>query len=396
MSQQPAVNGPLDGIRILDLSSVIMGPYATQVLADLGADVIKIEPPSGDSMRDVNPMVHPKMGAIFLHLNRNKRSVVLDLKTEAGLQACFALIKTADILLFNIRPKAMQKLGLSYDQVKQINPKIVYLGAVGFGANGPYAGQPAYDDVIQGMTGIADLYQKNSHQSPRYAPITLADRAMGLHVAIAALAGYIDAQRSGQGQAIEIPMFEGMAQLVLGDHLGGKTFIPAQGTTGYARLLSPERKPYQTADGYLVVLIYNHNHWQQFFRLINQAHLIDDPRYNTAQARSEHINELYQLVATHLLEKPTRYWLENLKKQDIPAAPLYSVDDLIDDPHITSTQAVTTLSHPTEGMMRTPSPLGTYTKTPLSIRTAAPTLGQHTDEILGQLNLLSTPLTLTP
>ncbi|MGP1615628.1 MAG: CaiB/BaiF CoA transferase family protein, partial [Pollutimonas bauzanensis] len=221
--------GPLDGIRILDLSSVVMGPYATQILGDLGADVIKLESPAGDNMRAVGPMRNPGMGAMYLHLNRNKRSIVLDLKTPQGRQACLDLARTVDVLLYNVRPQAMARLGLGYAEVSGVNPKLVYVGAYGFGNAGPYGGRPAYDDLIQGMTAIPSLYQQNSGDVPRYAPLTLADRAVGMQAAIAILAGVIQARASGQGQEIEVPMFEAMAQLVLGDHLGGETFSPSEG-----------------------------------------------------------------------------------------------------------------------------------------------------------------------
>ncbi|UYO95141.1 CaiB/BaiF CoA transferase family protein [Pollutimonas sp. M17] len=387
MTEKRACTGPLDGIRILDLSSVVMGPYATQILGDLGADVIKVESPSGDNMRAVGPMRNPGMGAIYLHLNRNKRSAALDLKTADGREACLELARTADVLLYNTRPQAMARLGLDYDAVAQANPRIVYVGAYGFGNRGPYAGKPAYDDLIQGMTGIPALYQLNSGDVPRYAPLTLADRAVGMHVAIAMLAGVLRARASGQGQAIEIPMFEAMAQLVLGDHLGGQTFEPPAGPTGYARLLVHHRRPYATANGYISVLIYNDKHWSRFFQLIGRPDLQADPRFITHTARARHIDEAYSLVAGILADNTSEYWLQALGKADIPAAPLYSVDDLIDDPHLRQVDMLQPLQHPSEGAMRTPAPVGSYSKTPLSIRRHAPRLGEHTQEILHEAGL---------
>jgi crotonobetainyl-CoA:carnitine CoA-transferase CaiB-like acyl-CoA transferase len=375
-------SGPLDGIRILDLSSVVMGPYATQILGDLGADVIKLEPPSGDNMRAVGPMRNPGMGAIYLHLNRNKRSAVLDLKTADGREACLELAKTADVLLYNTRPQAMARLGLDYDVVAQANPRIVYVGAYGFGNRGLYAGKPAYDDLIQGMTAIPALYQQSSGDIPRYVPLTLADRAVGMHVAIAILAGVIQARASGQGQAIEIPMFEAMAQLVLGDHLGGHTFEPPVGPTGYARLLVAHRRPYATSNGYISVLIYNDKHWARFFQLIGRPELQVDERYSTHTARARHIDEAYSLVANVLSGNTSEYWLQAFNTADIPAAPLYSVDDLIDDPHLKQVEMLRTLQHPSEGAMRSPAPVGNYSRTPLNIRRHAPRLGEHTQEVL--------------
>ncbi|MGB6105135.1 MAG: CoA transferase [Pusillimonas sp.] len=382
MSDKRESSGPLDGIRILDLSSVVMGPYATQILGDLGADVVKAESPAGDNMRAVGPMRNPGMGALYLHLNRNKRSIVLDLKTAAGRQACLEVAKTVDVLLYNTRPQAMARLGLDYDTVAQANPRIVYVGAYGFGNHGPYAGKPAYDDLIQGMTAIPTLYQQNSGDVPRYAPLTLADRAVGMQVAVAVLAGVIQARTSGTGQAIEIPMFEAMAQLVLGDHLGGRTFEPPAGPTGYARLLATHRRPYATSNGYISVLIYNDKHWTRFFDLINRPDLLDDARFSTHTARSQHINQAYSLVADVLGGNTSEYWLQAFDTADIPAAPLYDIDKLIDDPHLQQVQMLPLLRHPSEGAMRSPAPVGQYSKTPLRIRRHAPRLGEHTREVL--------------
>lgn len=364
-----------------------MGPYATQILGDLGADVIKLESPAGDNMRAVGPMRNPGMGAMYLHLNRNKRSIVLDLKTPQGRQACLDLAKTVDVLLYNVRPQAMTRLGLSYDDVARVNPKLVYVGAYGFGNSGPYAGKPAYDDLIQGMTAIPSLYHQNSGDVPRYAPLTLADRAVGMQVAIAMLAGVIQARASGQGQEIEVPMFEAMAQLVLGDHLGGETFSPPQGPTGYARLLVSYRRPYATSNGYVSVLIYNDKHWSRFFEIIGRADLLEDPRFSTHTARSKHIDEAYCFVSGILATNTSEHWLQAFNEADIPAAPLYSVDDLIADPHLQKVGMLKDLQHPTEGAIRSPAPVGNYSKTPLSIRRNAPSLGEHTQEVLLEAGL---------
>lgn len=376
--------GPLAGVRILDLSAVVMGPYATQILGDLGADVIKVEPPGGDNMRAVGPMRNAGMGALYLHLNRNKRSVVLDLKTQAGREACLRLAAKVDVLLYNTRPQAMSRLGLDYESVAAVNPRIVYVGAYGFGNAGPYAGRPAYDDLIQGMTGLPSLYQRNSGDIPRYAPLTLADRAVGMHVAIAMLAGVIEARESGKGQAIEVPMFEAMAQLVLGDHLGGHTFEPPAGATGYARLLVSHRRPYATSDGHISVLIYNDKHWSRFFDLIGRPELKRDPRFASHTARAQNIDAAYRLVSDVIATRTTAEWLEQLGAADIPAAPLYSVEDLINDPHIQAVDMVRRLNHPSEGEIRSPGPVGSYSRTPAGIRRHAPRLGEHTAEVLAE------------
>lgn len=385
-------SGPLAGVKILDLSSVVMGPYATQVLGDLGADVIKVEPPSGDNMRAVGPMRHTGMGHLYLHLNRNKRSIVLDLKTDAGRQACLKLAESCDALLYNIRPKAMARLGLSYDALTARNPRLVYVGAYGFSEAGPYAGRPAYDDLIQGQTGIAHLFSQQSGDVPRYAPLTLADRAVGLHVAIALVSAVLHARAQGQGQSVEIPMFEGMAHMVLGDHLGGATFDPPLGPTGYARLLAAHRRPYATADGYLSLLIYNDKHWRNFFALIGQPELAQDPRFCTHTARAQHIDEAYAFVAEIMRTRTSAQWLADLTQADIPAARLYSVDDLIDDPHLRATGFICDQDHPTEGRLRTPAPLGHYAGTPTAIRRPAPRLGEHSREILREAGCTETEI----
>jgi crotonobetainyl-CoA:carnitine CoA-transferase CaiB-like acyl-CoA transferase len=375
-------DGPLTGIRILDLSSVVMGPYATQVLGDLGADIVKVESPAGDNMRAVGPMRHAGMGHLYLHLNRNKRSIVLDLKTPAGREACLALADEADAVLYNIRPQAMARLGLDYEAFRRRNPRIVYIGAYGFSEQGPYAGRPAYDDLIQGQTGIADLTRRQSGDVPRYAPLTLADRTVGLHVAIALLAAVLHARRAGSGQQVEIPMFEGMAHLVLGDHLGGSTFDPPMGETGYARLLAPHRKPYATSDGYLCLLIYNDKHWRNFFAAIGRPEMTADPRFGTHTARATHISEVYAWVAEIIATRSTEAWLALFAQADIPASRLYTVEDLIDDPHLNATGFVARVDHPTEGAIRTPGPLGHYENTPTRLRRPAPLLGQHSVELL--------------
>lgn len=375
-------DGPLTGVRILDLSSVVMGPYATQVLGDLGADIIKVESHAGDNMRAVGPMRHAGMGHLYLHLNRNKRSIVLDLKSEAGRDACLALAGDVDAVIYNIRPQAMARLGLDYAAFRARNPRIVYAGAYGFGEHGPYAGRPAYDDLIQGQTGIADLTRRQDGGEPRYAPLTLADRTVGLHVAIAVLAAVLHARASGAGQSVEVPMFEGMAHLVLGDHLGGETFDPPLGPTGYARLLAPHRKPYATSDGHICLLIYNDKHWRHFFDVIGRPEMTDDPRFHTHTARAEHIAEVYAFVADVMRTRPSQEWLDLLGAADIPASRLYSIEDLIADPHLQATGFIAQVDHPSEGRIRTTAPLGRYEGTPVRLRRAAPRLGEHSVELL--------------
>jgi crotonobetainyl-CoA:carnitine CoA-transferase CaiB-like acyl-CoA transferase len=251
-------------VKVVDLTSVLMGPWACQILGDLGADVIKVEPPAGDGTRRVGPARNPGMSAFYLNMNRNKRSLVLDLKNRRGREAFLALVKTADVLIYNVRPQAMKRLDLDYDTLKAINPKLIHMGAFGFGQDGPYAQKPAYDDLIQGLAALPSLSADASDGVPRYLPVTIVDRTVALHVVNAVLAALVDQRATGQGQAVEIPMFETMAQYVLGDHLQGHTFIPPLGPMGYDRLLVRERRPYQTLDGHICVLVYNDTHWKAF------------------------------------------------------------------------------------------------------------------------------------
>lgn len=262
--------GPLSSVRILDLTSVIMGPFATQILAQLGADVIKVETREGDNMRHVGPMAHPGMGHIFLHANSGKRSVVLDFKQAEGLEAVLKLAESSDVLISNVRPKAMHRLGLRYEAVKERNPRIIYVSCCGFDQEGPDAARPAYDDPIQGATGVPWLMQQYGAAEPCYVPTTLANRITGLHAVYAVTAALYTRSQTGEGQAV-VPMFETMAQFILGDHMAGLTFDPQCGEPGYARLLTPHRKPYATRDGMLCVLIYNDKHWRSFYEAIGES-----------------------------------------------------------------------------------------------------------------------------
>jgi crotonobetainyl-CoA:carnitine CoA-transferase CaiB-like acyl-CoA transferase len=377
--------GPLDGIKVLDLTSVIMGPYCTQLLGDMGADVIKVESHAGDTMRWVGPFKNPGMGHIHLHLNRNKRSVVLDLKQPAGLAACLKLAAEADVMVYNVRPQSMARLGLGYEAVKAINPKIIYVGAFGYAEKGPYAGRPAYDDLIQGIAGVPSLSHRQTGELPRYSPVTIGDRSVGLHTCNAVLAALFHRERAGEGQAIEITMFEAMSQFVLGDHMGGKTFEPALGDTAYARLIAPHRRPYATSDGYLCVLIYNDKHWMTFFDAINRPDLKANSKFNNHPARAANIAEVYEFVAETIAAQPTAYWEELLGRADIPFATMHSIESLLEDEHMRAIGFFPEFDHPTEGRIRATAPVGEWSETPLSIRALPPLLGEHSREVLAEV-----------
>ncbi|SDN51571.1 Crotonobetainyl-CoA:carnitine CoA-transferase CaiB [Afipia sp. GAS231] len=381
-SNTSAPAGPLAGVRIIDLTSVMMGPYATMILGDYGADVIKVESPDGDVMRFAAPMRHPKMGAMYLQGNRNKRSIVLDLKKRGGREALLRLAANADVFVHNVRPAAMARLKLGADDLLAINPRLVYASLHGFGETGPYAGRPAYDDLIQGLTALPALTGKITGE-PRYSPATMADRIVGLNALHAILAALFHRERTGDGQAIEIPMFETMAGFVLGDHMSGRSFDPPIGPAGYSRLLSPDRRPYQTSDGYVCALVYSDKQWTAFFRLIGLANEADrDPRLNSIDARTRNYDFVYDWFSQMMKTRTTAEWMTFFNEADIPHAPLHDLDSLIDDPHLAAVGLFQTMEHPTEGSLRIAGPAATWSKTPPSIRHHPPGLGEHGGEIL--------------
>ncbi len=380
-----ANNGPLAGVRVLDLTTVVMGPYATQILGDMGADIVKVESPAGDNMRWVGPAKNPGMGHIYLHANRNKRSLVLDLKQAEGREAVLKLAAASDVLVYNVRPAAMARLGLSYEDVKAANPKIIYVGAFGFSEDGPYAGRPAYDDLIQGAAGVPALSLEQGSEVPRYAPVLLGDRSVGLQAVIAITAALFHAERTGIGQAVEVTMFESLSQFVLGDHMGGKTFEPPLGPPGYARLLAPHRRPYATSDGFLCVLIYNDKQWARFFEMIDRRDLLTDVRFCDHSSRAANITAVYEFVAEMMKTRTTSDWMRALDEGDIPATPMHTLDSLIEDPHLDAIGFFPEYDHPTEGRIRMTAPVGKWSETPPSIRRLAGRLGEHSREVLGEL-----------
>ncbi|HEV7912722.1 MAG TPA: CoA transferase [Albitalea sp.] len=379
--------GPLQGVRIVDLTTMGMGPYATQILADLGADVIKVEAPDGDAVRRVGPMRHPGMGAGFLTLNRNKRSVVLDLKQPDGLAAFRELLKDADALVYNVRPAAMARLGLDHDSVAAINPRLVYCGLYGFRQDGPYGEKPAYDDMIQGLSALPSLFAQAGDGSPRYVPMALADQAVGLVGVYALMGALLARERTGRGQAVDVPMFESMAQFVMTLHTGGATFDPPMGATGFQRHLAPERRPFATADGFICMLLYTDLQWARFFELIGQPQLRDDPRFRGVTERGRHVGPLYAMIAETFAARPTAEWMTLLAAADIPAMPLHTLDSLLADPHLAEIGFFEWVEHPTEGRIRTMDVPTRWSDTPPQVRRQAPALGQHSVEVLREAGL---------
>ena len=323
----------LKGLRILDLTAVILGPYATQILGDLGAEVIKVEPPEGDSMRPVAPVAAPGLSAIFSNFNRNKRSVALDLKSEAGKAALRKLLPTADVFVHNMRQEAMDKLGFTFNAVREVNPRIIYAAAIGYGRHGRYAGKPAYDDVIQAASGFAGLFQMRDG-APLYAPTIAADKVSGLHLAYAVMAALLYRERTGEVPGyVEVPMFELMAAFSLSEHMSAATFED-QGKVGYVRVISPSRRPYKTKDGWVGVLPYTQRNWTKILAEIGRADVAEFDWFKNATERSRRVDELYDILAVALVNRTTAEWLAIFERLDIPSQPVRLPNDLLHDPHL--------------------------------------------------------------
>ena len=379
------MSGPLTGVRVIDLTSVVMGPYATQIMGDMGADVIKVESPEGDVFRQFAPFRHRGMSAAFLNLNRNKRSVVVDLKDARGRETLQKLIAGADVFVTTVRPQAMRKLGLDYESLRETNPRLIQCGAYGFSEDGPYAGRPAFDDIIQAMCGIAALEGHNRPDGPKYAKTIFADKTVGFVVAYSVAMALYERERSGLGQAIEVPMFETMVSYTLIEHLAGETFCPPEGGMRYERILSPNRQPYRTRDGYLSVLPYTTPQWVRFFEAVGRPDLATDPRVTDPPTRGEHINELYRILAEILAQRTTAEWCDLFKDADIPMTPVLSPEDLIDDEHLKETGFFTQCHHPSEGEIRLLGIPVSFSRTPGAVRRMAPRLDEHREEILREL-----------
>jgi crotonobetainyl-CoA:carnitine CoA-transferase CaiB-like acyl-CoA transferase len=384
-----AADAPLAGLRILDLSSMIAGPTAAQILADYGADVIKIEPPEGDLMRKgVGSANSVEMGPLYLQLNRNKRSLVLDLKQPAARTALLKLCKTADVFVHNIRPAAMLRLKLTDADVHKANPRIVCVNLVGYGANGPYAGKPAYDDLIQGICAVPAIVAQKGRNEPQFVPLTLADRMVGINVAHTILAAVFRRDRTGVGQSVEVPMFETMAHFVLGDHLGGRSFEPPNGEPGNARLTTAARRPFVTRDGYVCALIYTDKHWKAFFAGAGRLDVYTANSHLTDfRARRRRYDEVCDLIGEVLRDFTTAEALALLERCDIPSGPLHTLDGLIDDPHLAAVGFFQTQTHPTEGKIRYTGIPSRWDGHGLKITRHAPRIGEHSIAVLEEAGI---------
>ncbi len=377
------MSGPLHGIKVIDLTTVLAGPTATQVLADYGADVIKVESPDGDLMRAAGPARNKGMGHVYLNTNRNKRSIVLDLKKPEAVAALLQLVRSADVLAYNIRTKSMERLGLGFEVVRAANPRIIYAGALGFSQRGPYAARPAYDDLIQGMSGVPWLSQRAGADVPRYAPTVFADRTEGLHMAIAILAALEYRHRTGRGQRVDIPMYETMVSMLMGEHLAGRLFEPPEGALGYSRSLAVDRRPYETLDGHICVIVYNDTHWRSFSQLIGEPDLMDrDSRFSTQVMRLQNIDIVTGFVKDVIATRTTEEWLRILREADIPVGPMNSLEDILADPHLAEIGFFRRVEHPSEGTLIDMAIPTEWSESIPEIRRLAPRLGEHTREVL--------------
>jgi crotonobetainyl-CoA:carnitine CoA-transferase CaiB-like acyl-CoA transferase len=370
--------GPLAGVRVLDLSSVIMGPYATQILGDLGADVIAIEEAHGDTNRIMGPGPHPGMSGISLNLLRNKRNVCLDLKSPAGRDALLRIAATCDVLVTNLRPAPLARLGLDYDAIRAVRPDIVMCQAHGWPSDGPDANRPAYDDVIQASSGISHAFVLQSGV-PALAPSLIADKVAGLTLVYAVLAALFHRQRTGEGQFVEVPMIDALTSFTLVEHGSAAITDPPLGAAGYRRILAPERRPVATSDGWIAVLPYSAPNYNDLFRDGDREDLVDDPRVRSARSRMTHAGELYGIIAPIIATRSTEYWLAFCSEHDIPAGPVRSLDDLVDELPI--------VQHPTSGNYHEIPPPVRFAATPSNIRRYAPMLGEHGREVLREVGL---------
>ena len=376
--------GALEGIKILDLTSVGFGPYACQILGDYGAEVIKIESPEGDITRGIAPFKNKGMGHFFINANRNKKSLVLDLKTKKGKAAFFKLVEKSDVVMTSIRPAAMERLGIDFTACKQINPSLIYVALVGFGQSGPYAKRPAYDDIIQGVSGMAAM-QGGREGNPTFVNASVCDKICSQIAAHATLAALFARTKSGTGQLVEVPMFESMVGFNLVEHQSGMTFDPPLGSTGYERSMVKYRRPYATRDGFVCALPYTTKHWQSFFSIMHREDMLNDPRVLDPKVRSEKIGELYELVSDLVADWDTEDLLKALEEGDIPHGEATQLYDLKNDDHLKAVGFFQTHEHQSEGTIKLTSPPVKLSETPTNIRRLPPLLGEHSSEILREI-----------
>ena len=376
---------PLKGIKIIDASSILMVPYCTRLLADMGAEIIKVETLSGDNTRYIGPSVNKGMAAVFLNINRNKKSISVDLKSADGRLIIYKLIKKSDVFVSNIRKASLERLKLTHTDFIKINPKIITANAVGFSSKGPYAGLPAFDDTIQAISGMA-AYQETYSDQPSYTSGATADKVTGLMLGMSILSALFNREKNGEGSELEVPMMETMVDFTLVEHLYGYNFLPPKAPPVYPRQSSPNRKPYKTLDGYIAVLPYSDDQWLRFFSIIKKENILKDPKFCSLESRNQNIDELYKILSEELKKRNTSYWIKNLKEQDIQATKVNFPKDLFEDEHLERTNFFKVQNHPKEGKLLYPSfPVEFNEDETSSESLHAPSLGENTKEILTDL-----------
>jgi crotonobetainyl-CoA:carnitine CoA-transferase CaiB-like acyl-CoA transferase len=383
--------GPLQGIRVIDLTTVMLGPFCTQLLGEMGADVIKIEAPGGDVNRWTGSARTPGMSTGQLIKGRNKRAMLLDLKKPEAREPFERLIRSADVFVHNIRPKAAARLGIDYATIESLKPDIVYAAATGFGEDGPFADKPAYDDLIQGASGIASLFGSVTGE-PRYAPSVMADKTTGLYLCNYIMMALFHRERTGEGQKLHVPMYEAFSAFMINEHMQGQTFVPQTGPAGYSRLMTPHRRPYKTADGHVCVVPYTQRHWTSFFKLAGRPELIDDPRFSTQTERTNNVDALYAIVADVMKTRTTADWLRDLGEADVPVGPMNAPEDLFGCPHMRAVGMFPEVDHPTEGRIRHIKVPVSLSKTPGGLYRHAEKLGQSTVDVLDEIGFSETEI----
>jgi len=388
MPDETTGGGPLAGVRVLDLTQVVLGPMGTQILGDAGADVIKVEPPGGDMTRYVGPRRSDDMAAYFMNLNRNKRSIVLDLKQPAAHAALMRLVSQADVFVHNMRLSAAARLKLDYDSLARVNPRIIHACATGFRPGSSKEEDPAYDDIIQGMGGIAHLNGIGAQaDGPRYVPSVMADKLTG-HVLASSIAMALFArERTGAGQAVHVPMMDTVVSFLMPEHLWGHTINEPSLGIGYPRMLTPDRRPFATKDGFLSVMVATHAQWSRLYALFGKPELAHDERFTTGTARAKNIEAAYAIVTEGMKTRTTAEWLVLLREADLPHGPANSLEDLTKDAYLKEVDFFHQMQHPTEGAVTTLGIPVSYYGTPASIRRLAPRLGEHTAEVLAEIGL---------
>lgn len=377
--------GPLAGVKIVDITTVVFGPFGTQILADLGADVIKIEHGKGDVMRHAGKTPERGMGPIHLNLNRNKRSLKLNLSKPSAKKVVHQLLCEADVFFHNVREAGIERLGFSYDAVKAINPNIIYVHCCGFGKGGAYEGRQAYDDLVQAACGLAGLVPERDKSAPQYLPTLIVDKMAGLYAVYATIAALFHREKSGEGQFVEVPMLEAATHLNMVENLYGQTFEPTLGHVAYTRSINPRRKPYKTKDGYIAIVPYSDREWEIFFELGGRKGVFEDERFRSFSDRTKNIGELYAIIEEVALSRTTAEWLELLNEANVPAMRYNPLGEVIDDPHLKSIDFFELREHPDVGTYRSIRHPVNFSETPADIRSDAKTVGADTRDILLEL-----------